>query len=62
MPEPSVTTSHEEPDHGCRCRGDGKSGRAILDRRYARGELTREQYQQMKQDLVGDEKGEKSCC
>ena len=28
-----------------------ESAREILDRRYARGELTREQYQQMKKDL-----------
>jgi putative membrane protein len=27
------------------------SAREILDRRYARGELTREQYELMKQDL-----------
>ena len=27
------------------------SARDILDRRYARGELTKEQYEQMKRDL-----------
>jgi uncharacterized membrane protein len=33
------------------------SGRssAILDRRYARGELTREQYLQMREDMVGQD-------
>ena len=29
----------------------GDDARAILDGRYARGELTREQYQQMRRDL-----------
>ncbi len=33
-------------------RGRGESAREILDRRYARGEITREQYQQMQKDLV----------
>ncbi|HQU16798.1 MAG: SHOCT domain-containing protein [Gammaproteobacteria bacterium] len=28
-----------------------ESARELLDRRYARGELSREQYQQMKKDL-----------
>ena len=37
-------------------RGDGQGGRAesareILDRRYARGELTKEQYEDMKRTL-----------
>jgi putative membrane protein len=30
-----------------------QSAREILDQRFARGEITREQYQQMKQDLDG---------
>ena len=30
-----------------------QTAREILDQRYARGEITREQYQQMKQDLDG---------
>jgi putative membrane protein len=30
-----------------------QTAREILDQRYARGEITREQYQQMKQDLEG---------
>lgn len=29
----------------------GESAREILDRRYARGEISREEYQQMKKDL-----------
>ena len=29
------------------------SAREILDRRYASGEITREQYESMKQDLAG---------
>ncbi len=32
--------------------GPPESAREILDRRYARGELTREQYEQMRQDLL----------
>jgi putative membrane protein len=35
--------------HGMHHRAE--SARDILDRRYARGEITREQYQQMKKDL-----------
>lgn len=30
-----------------------RSAREILDRRYARGEITREQYERMKEDLAG---------
>jgi len=36
---------------GHRTRDREESAREILDRRYARGEITREQYQQMKKDL-----------
>ena len=32
-------------------RGRKESAREILDRRYARGEISREEYQQMKKDL-----------
>ena len=32
---------------------DARGARQILDERYARGELTREQYEQMKRDLEG---------
>lgn len=38
------------PGAGQLPRGDDNA-RAILDARYARGELTREQYQQMRHDL-----------
>lgn len=31
--------------------GPGPSAREILDQRYARGEIDRDQYQRMKQDL-----------
>jgi len=30
----------------------GVSARELLDQRYARGEITREQYQEMKRDLA----------
>ncbi len=33
---------------------DGPSAREILKRRYARGELTEEQYQQMSQRIEGN--------
>jgi hydroxylamine reductase (hybrid-cluster protein) len=33
-----------------------KSAKDILDARYARGELTKEEYLQMKKDIEGDEK------
>ncbi|WP_291524520.1 SHOCT domain-containing protein [Acidithiobacillus sp.] len=36
--------SHETPD-------SGETPREALDRRYARGEITREEYQQMRKDL-----------
>ena len=32
-------------------RNSGATVREILDRRYARGEISREEYQQMKKDL-----------
>ncbi len=32
--------------------GQAESARDILDRRYARGELTKDQYEQMKRDLA----------
>lgn len=35
--------------HGTRRREE--SARELLDRRYARGEISREEYQQMKKDL-----------
>lgn len=35
--------------HGTR--ESGHTAREILDRRYARGEISREEYQQMKKDL-----------
>ncbi|MBC8335922.1 MAG: SHOCT domain-containing protein [Anaerolineales bacterium] len=31
--------------------GNGQSAREILDQRYARGEIDREEYEAMKQDL-----------
>ena len=33
--------------------GSGDSAEQILDTRYARGEITKEQYELMKQDLRG---------
>ena len=36
---------------GHRRHGRGESARELLDKRYARGEISREEYQQMKNDL-----------
>lgn len=33
--------------------GGSNAGKAILDKRYARGELTRKEYEQMKKDIGG---------
>ena len=60
----ATTDPFEQSDRGCGCKGE-PSGRAILDRRYAHGEVTREQYEQMKQDIGGDAKkseSKKGCC
>ena len=38
------------------------SARRILDRRYASGEITRDQYLQMKQDLGDSKSSKKGCC
>ena len=60
----NTTSPREDTGRECGCKG-GASGRAIIDRRYARGEISREQYEQMTQDLGGDSKSERSkkgCC
>jgi len=38
-------------DSGVRGKGKDKSAREILDERYARGEIGREEYEQKKRDL-----------
>jgi putative membrane protein len=38
--------------HAAPAAGRGQDAREILNRRYARGEITREQYELMKQDLA----------
>ena len=43
---------HGAMDHGMMNQAQADP-RAILDQRYARGEITREQYEQMKQDIAG---------
>jgi uncharacterized membrane protein len=64
MPDTAVTEKpRDEASSGCGCRSSkGGSARDILDRRYASGEITREQYEQMKQDLGGTSKSKNSCC
>jgi uncharacterized membrane protein len=55
----------QEHGRGCGCKPSSEgtpSARAILDRRYASGEITREQYEQMKQDLGLATKAKKGCC
>ncbi|OCX74398.1 SHOCT domain-containing protein [Acidithiobacillus thiooxidans] len=43
---PMCGGSHQTP-------GSAETPREALDRRYARGEITREEYQQMRKDLEG---------
>jgi hypothetical protein len=57
MPEVAAATAAEHgPGCKCRCKSSSKVGpsaREILDRRYASGEITRDQYEQIKHDLGG---------
>jgi hypothetical protein len=73
MAESGLTTEtpHEQSERGCGCKSSrevGSSAREILDRRYASGEINREQYEQMKQDLghtkevLGSAKNKRGCC
>lgn len=39
------------PANSSMARGRGETAHEILDRRYASGEITREQYEQMKSDI-----------
>ena len=64
-PQTTATAQHDE--QGC-CGGSsrkrGASAYEILDRRYATGEITREQYETMKKVLgTADTKAsKKGCC
>ena len=65
MAEAVSSTMHEQDDKSCGCKSPSRSGtsaREILDRRYASGEITRDQYEQMKQDIGGTAKSKKGCC
>jgi putative membrane protein len=64
MADSAVERAREQVAGGYVCRSSSKGGpsaREILDRRYASGEITREQYQQMKLDLRGSTEP-KGCC
>jgi uncharacterized membrane protein len=69
MSEPTSQTAEatQDAEQGC-CSGSsrkcGRSAREVLDRRYAGGEITREQYEDMKKHLgLTDPKaGKKGCC
>jgi len=63
----AVNPASREQEHacGCGCKPSSEralSARSILDRRYASGEITHEQYQQIKQDLGAATKAKKGCC
>ena len=64
MSEGAVTTAPDQAgtDCGCRTSKHETSAREILDRRYASGEITREQYEHIKQDLRATTKIENGCC
>ena len=49
-------------DCGCRTSKRETYAREILDRRYPSGEITREQYEQIKHDLGATTKTENGCC
>lgn len=44
-------TRHDHGSGHSEAHSANRNARSILDERYARGELTREQYQQMRADL-----------
>lgn len=65
--QPTAQMTVRHPERGCGCKSEGQkdsTARDILDRRYAGGEITREQYEQIKQDLGTSEQGaaKKACC
>jgi len=67
MADAAVKSETAPHDENCKCgcrsgRASGESARDIVDRRYASGEITREQYQQIKQDLGGTSMPKKACC
>jgi hypothetical protein len=59
---------HKDSACGCSCGGsheDDRSARDILDRRYASGEISKDQYEHMKHDLASAEasaKQKSECC
>jgi hypothetical protein len=64
MVELNAKSPPEQSGSGCGCKSSSKNGtsaREMLDRRYASGEINREQYEQMKQD-IGSAKSKKGCC
>lgn len=46
-----IFRSASRPSGGWGDRAAGPTAREILDRRYANGEISREEYQQMKKDI-----------
>lgn len=60
LSKPEQSTQADWPACCCgpmRCGAGAGSTRDILDRRYASGELTKEQYEQIKRDLENAAQG-----
>jgi hypothetical protein len=67
MPDPISEAPSEQFGSGCGCKSSSKgpaSAHEILDRRYASGEINREQYETMQKDIgIADAKAStKGCC
>jgi uncharacterized membrane protein len=67
MADAAVKSEAAPHDEDCKCgcrssRAPTESARDIVDRRYAKGEITREQFEQMKKDLGSSAMPKTACC
>jgi uncharacterized membrane protein len=67
MADAAVKSEAAPHDENCKCgcksgNGSGESARDIVNLRYAKGEITREQFEQMKKDLGSSAMPKKACC